>query len=124
MTRLWGAGGRDADCTPKPAIQRWAELHWSDRQRATRYLSLGGASPELVKEVSESLAGRVAYHDLGPLAVDETGVSEWRKLWLRGGFPRSHLSEDETTSALWRGSARTWAPIMPCAAGHTARSPA
>ena len=74
----------------------------ADRQQTARYLLLGSASPELVKEVSESLAGRVAYHDLGPLAVDETGVREWRRLWLRGGFPRSYLSEDETTSALWR----------------------
>ena len=74
----------------------------ADRQQATRYLLLGSASPELVKEVSESLAGRVAYHDLGPLAVDETGASEWRRLWLRGGFPRSYLSEDAATSALWR----------------------
>ena len=74
----------------------------ADRQPATRYLLLGSASPDLVKEVSESLAGRVAYHDLGPLAVDETGVDEWRKLWLRGGFPRSHLSDDDTASALWR----------------------
>ena len=74
----------------------------ADRQQETRYLLLGSASPELVKEVSESLAGRVAYHDLGPLSIDETGVREWRRLWLRGGFPRSYLSEDETTSALWR----------------------
>ena len=74
----------------------------ADRQQETRYLLLGSASSELVKEVSESLAGRVAYHDLGPLAVDETGVGEWRRLWLRGGFPRSYLSEDETTSVLWR----------------------
>ena len=74
----------------------------ADRQQETRYLLLGSASSELVKEVSESLAGRVAYHDLGPLAVDETGVREWRRLWLRGGFPRSYLSEDKTTSALWR----------------------
>ena len=74
----------------------------ADRRQTARYLLLGSASPELVKEVSESLAGRVAYHDLGPLAVDETGVGEWRRLWLRGGFPRSYLSEDETTSVLWR----------------------
>ena len=74
----------------------------ADRQQETRYLLLGSASPELMKEVSESLAGRVAYHDLGPLAVDETGVREWRRLWLRGGFPRSYLSDDETTSARWR----------------------
>lgn len=74
----------------------------ADRQRSTRYLLLGSASPELVKEVSESLAGRVAYHDFGPLALDETGVGEWRNLWLRGGFPRSYLSADNASSALWR----------------------
>ncbi|MCY3875916.1 MAG: ATP-binding protein [Rhodobacteraceae bacterium] len=74
----------------------------ADRQPATRYLLLGSASPDLVKEISESLAGRVAYHDLGPLAVDETGTREWRKLWLRGGFPRSYLSDDDAASALWR----------------------
>ena len=74
----------------------------ADRQQATRYLLLGSASPDLVKEVSESLAGRVAYHDLGPLAVDETGVREWRRLWLRGGFPRSYLADDDTASDLWR----------------------
>ena len=74
----------------------------ADRQQAVRYLLLGSASPDLVKEVSESLAGRVAYHDLGPLAVDETGVREWRKLWLRGGFPRSYLADEDTASALWR----------------------
>ena len=74
----------------------------ADRQQATRYLLLGSASPDLVKEVSESLAGRVAYHDLGPLTVDEAGVREWRRLWLRGGFPRSYLADDDAASALWR----------------------
>ena len=88
-------------------VQRKPELFpllrvLADRQPATRYLLLGSASPELVKEVSESLAGRVAYHDLGPLALDETGACEWRTLWLRGGFPRSYLSDGDTASALWR----------------------
>ena len=91
-------------------VQRKPELFpllrvLADRQRSTRYLLLGSASPELVK-VSESLAGRVAYHDLGPFAVDETvdetGSGEWRRLWLRGGFPRSYLSEDDAASAAWR----------------------
>ena len=88
-------------------VQRKPELFpllrvLADRQRSTRYLLLGSASPELVKEVSESLAGRVAYHDLGPFTVDETGNREWRRLWLRGGFPRSYLSEDDAASAAWR----------------------
>ena len=74
----------------------------ADRRQAARYLLLGSASPNLVKEVSESLAGRIAYHDLGPLTVDETGVGTWRRLWLRGGFPRSYLANDDMQSALWR----------------------
>lgn len=74
----------------------------ADRQPATRYLLLGSASPDLVKGVSESLAGRVGYQDFGPLAIDETGAGEWRALWLRGGFPRSYLSETDAASALWR----------------------
>ena len=87
-------------------VQRKPELFpllrvLADRQRSTRYLLVGSASPELVK-VSESLAGRVGYHDLGPFAVDETGTREWRRLWLRGGFPRSYLSEDDAASAAWR----------------------
>ena len=58
-------------------VQRKPELFpllrvLADRQRSTRYLLLGSASPELVK-VSESLAGRVAYHDLGPFAVGRDG---------------------------------------------------
>ena len=88
-------------------VQRKPELFpllrvLADRQPHTRYLLLGSASPELVKEVSESLAGRIAYHDLGPLGIDETGAAEWRKVWLRGGFPRSYLSDSDTVSALWR----------------------
>ena len=88
-------------------VQRKPELFpllrvLADRQAHTRYLLLGSASPALVKDVSESLAGRVAYHDLGPLAVDETGTRNWRKLWLRGGFPRSYLSDSDTDSAFWR----------------------
>ena len=81
-----------------PLLRVLADRH----HQAARYLLLGSASPNLVKEVSESLAGRVAYHDLGPLTVDETGVPEWRRLWLRGGFPRSYLADDDTESALWR----------------------
>ncbi len=73
----------------------------ADRMADTRYVLLGSASLSLVKGVSESLAGRVTYHDLGPLVLDETGVEAWRTLWLRGGFPRSFLSEDDADSARW-----------------------
>ncbi len=74
----------------------------ADRPEGAKFLLLGSASPELAKGVSESLAGRVAYHDLGPLVLDETGAAAWRSLWLRGGFPRSFLSEDDHASVRWR----------------------
>ncbi len=74
----------------------------ADRRESTRFLLLGSASPDLVKGVSESLAGRVAYHDLGPLALDEAETQTWRRLWLRGGFPRSYLAENDSASAGWR----------------------
>ncbi len=88
-------------------VQRMPELFpllrvLADRQVDTRFLLLGSASPDLVRDVSESLAGRVAYHDLGAFSLDEAGAGAWRNLWLRGGFPRSYLAEDETASFLWR----------------------
>ena len=67
-----------------------------------RFLLLGSASPRLVKGVSESLAGRVGLVDLGGFDLRETGVGVWRRLWNRGGFPRSFLARGARASSLWR----------------------
>ncbi|HEX2163607.1 MAG TPA: ATP-binding protein, partial [Thermoanaerobaculia bacterium] len=67
-----------------------------------RFLVLGSASPELWRQTSESLAGRIASHVLGGLALDEVGVEARDRLWLRGGFPRSFLAPDEAVSFEWR----------------------
>ncbi|MCE9635288.1 MAG: ATP-binding protein [Planctomycetes bacterium] len=67
-----------------------------------RFLVLGSASPELLRQSSESLAGRIAFHRLGPLALDEVGVSRRDRLWFRGGFPRSFLARNDVESAKWR----------------------
>ncbi len=67
-----------------------------------RFLVLGSASPELLKQSSESLAGRILYHRLGGLALDEVGLEQRDRLWLRGGFPRSFLAESTQASAEWR----------------------
>ena len=67
-----------------------------------RFLVLGSAGPELFRQSSESLAGRIAYHELTPLSVDETASVAVDRLWLRGGFPRSLLASDEIESAAWR----------------------
>lgn len=67
-----------------------------------RFLLLGSASPKLLKQSSESLAGRIAYHELSGFQLDEVGAETAPKLWLRGGFPRSFLAASENDSAQWR----------------------
>ncbi len=75
----------------------------------TRFLILGSASPHLVRGVSESLAGRVEFIELAGFDLSETGVEHWRRLWLRGGSPRSYLAESDTDSMAWRdGFLRTF----------------
>ena len=66
-----------------------------------RFLILGSASPELLRQSSETLAGRIAYRELGGFALDETGDTPAR-LWRRGGFPRSYLARGEGQSFEWR----------------------
>jgi predicted AAA+ superfamily ATPase len=67
-----------------------------------RFLLLGSASPDLVRGSSESLAGRITYVPMGGFDLDEVGHPEIRKLWLRGGFPRSFLAKDDAASLRWR----------------------
>ena len=74
-----------------------------DRESApAKFLLLGSASPFLVRSVTESLAGRVAFIDLQGFSLDEAGVADLSRLWARGGFPRSFLAEDENSSHGWR----------------------
>lgn len=74
-----------------------------------RFLILGSAAPELLKSTAESLAGRVVFHELDGLALDEiaptepTTASDWLdNRWLRGGFPRALLADDTQLSREWR----------------------
>ncbi len=69
---------------------------------AARFLILGSASPQLVKGVSESLAGRIGFVDLAGFDLSEVGVDQRDRLWLRGGFPRSYLAADDAHSLAWR----------------------
>ena len=74
-----------------------------DRPRvATRFLVLGSASPSLLRQSSESLAGRIAYQELAGFSLDEVGTARLDRLWLRGGFPRSFLASSESMSGAWR----------------------
>jgi hypothetical protein len=81
-----------------------------DRPRsATRFLALGSASPDLLRQGSETLAGRIMYHELGGFSVDEIGIENYKRLWLRGGFPRSYLARTHAESDEWRrGFVRTF----------------
>lgn len=81
-----------------------------DRPRpAARFLVLGSASPELLRQGSETLAGRIIYHELKSLALDEVGVIHQARLWLRGGFPRAYLARTTAASDEWRrGFIRTF----------------
>lgn len=67
-----------------------------------RFLLLGSASIELIKQSSESLAGRIAYLELGGLSLPETGFAALNQLWLRGGFPDSFLAQTDEKSLRWR----------------------
>ncbi len=67
-----------------------------------RFLLLGSAAMDLLQQTGESLAGRIAYMELGPfdpLEIDSKGID---KLWVRGGFPRSFLAQTDDLSLQWR----------------------
>jgi uncharacterized protein len=78
-------------------------------ENQARYLILGSASPEIIKSASETLAGRIEFIELQGFDLAETGPNAWEMLWLRGGFPRSFLSNSEEDSLVWReGFIRTF----------------
>jgi hypothetical protein len=85
-------------------VQRLPELFTllrplcDDRKRKAVFLLLGSASWELVKGVSETLAGRIQFVDVAGFSLSEAGVEEQDRLWLRGGFPRAFLA---ATTAGW-----------------------
>lgn len=77
-------------------------------RRTGRFLMLGSAAIELMRQ-SETLAGRIAFVDMGPLDVLEAGNQSTETLWLRGGFPDSFLADDDSLSmALRRDFIRTY----------------
>ena len=89
-------------------IQRMPELFpllrvLIDRSEGKRaFLLLGSASPSLIRDVSETLAGRVSFIHMSGFNVSEVGIKNGRKLWIRGGFPRAYLAENDAVSFQWR----------------------
>ncbi|HEB29746.1 MAG TPA: hypothetical protein ENI15_02585 [Spirochaetes bacterium] len=78
-------------------IQRMPELfsllrYLVDTHSEQKYLILGSASRDLIRQSSESLAGRIAYYNLGGFRITDFPDHPVKRLWLRGGFPRSYLT--------------------------------
>jgi len=88
-------------------VQRLPEIfpllrYLVDNRPKQRYLILGSASGRLLRQSSESLAGRIAFYMLGGLRLQDSGPEHFKKLWLRGGFPRSFTAKNEAQSRSWR----------------------
>jgi predicted AAA+ superfamily ATPase len=78
-------------------------------ENKVRFLILGSASPDIIANVSQTLAGRVEFIELTGFQLSEVGVDAWQTLWLRGGFPRSFLATRDEDSVAWReGFIRTF----------------
>lgn len=70
--------------------------------KKTKFLILGSASRDLMRQSSESLAGRISYLEIGGFTLDLVGTAKKEKLWIRGAFPRSFLASSEAASYQWR----------------------
>ncbi len=71
-------------------------------RRPARFLVLGSASPDLLRQGSETLAGRIRYHALEGFSLADVGAANLRRLWLRGGFPLSYVARNDAASHDWR----------------------
>ncbi len=71
-----------------------------NQEHQQQYLILGSASRELIRQSSESLAGRISYLELTPFNLSE--VKDESQLWLRGGFPAAYLAKNDLQSMIWR----------------------
>ncbi len=72
-------------------------------RRPARFLVLGSASPDLLRQSAETLAGRVAHYELPGFTLPEVSARDTDRLWLRGGFPPSYTARSHADSYRWRG---------------------
>ncbi len=77
-----------------------------ERPLRRRFLVLGSATPALLRQGAETLAGRVVFVEVPPFRMHELPAKRWSSLWLRGGFPRSLLARSEGASVEWRRAFR------------------
>ncbi len=98
-----------------PLLRTIIDSRIQSGERASQFLILGSASPDLLRQSSESLAGRIRYLELSPFSVAEAieqprAFSDFDCLWLRGGFPKSFLADSDHESWNWRNDfIRTYA---------------
>lgn len=88
-----------------PVLRGVIDRRRKQGMRTGQFLILGSASLDLLKQSSETLAGRIAYRDLSGFVineVEETGITAQNRLWLRGGFPDSFLAKNDLSSFRWR----------------------
>jgi len=88
-------------------IQRQPDLfpllrYLVDQEKKRKFVILGSASRDLIRQSSESLAGRIAYFQLGGFRLSDIDPGAIRCLWQRGGLPRSFLAATDDESLLWR----------------------
>lgn len=90
--------------TPKlfPILRGLIDAGRRAGRTAGRFLVLGSAPIDLLKQSSESLAGRIRYLEMTPIDAGELGAAQLDNLWLRGGFPESLLAPSDTASLRWR----------------------
>ena len=86
----------------RPELFPYLRVLADRRPLPARFLVLGSASPALLRQASESLAGRVEVVGLGGFSLGEVGVERLARHWLRGGFPRSFLARSAAESHTWR----------------------
>lgn len=87
-----------------PVLRSLIDARRHSGERTCQFLLLGSASPELLKQSSETLAGRISYLELTPLLLSELPQSEMsmQTHWERGGYPDSYLSVNAENSLQWR----------------------
>lgn len=86
----------------RPELFRALRVLADRPKKPASFLVLGSAAPELLRQSSETLAGRVAHYEIPGISPAEVGLDSLEKLWLRGGFPRSLTARSHAASYRWR----------------------
>lgn len=86
-----------------PLLRSLIDERRRNGERAGHFLLLGSASPDLLKQGSETLAGRISYLEMTPFQVNEIGAESATidRHWLRGGYPESYLAPDDSSAMMW-----------------------